>query len=276
MEKKENTHPNPDMENISIREETNSPVISTEDTSEQLLPIDHEPDQTNEKEIPSEPTAEAPVLPEENDLTLSMVESLTGDEPDLISETTEEQMITNDFSPEIIEESTNSKEVESFEELVSVDQQDLSGENPTIDEELSEEVLAHEEDIPEELLEHVKLEHEINYDECSREELIGLLEQAIAEKDINAVKTKIALIKVAFLKKRKEESLRKYEKAMEEGSSKEELEIAQDELDVKFDEIFNIYKANKARFNEEQEKIKNDNLKKKQHILEELKQLTGK
>ena len=273
MEKKENTHPNPDMENISIREETNSPVISTEDTSEQLLPIDHEPDQTNEKEIPSEPTAEAPVLPEENDLTLSMVESLTRDEPDLISETTEEQMITNDFSPEIIEESTNSKEVESFEELVSVDQQDLSGENPTIEEELSEEVLAHEEDIPEELLEHVKLEHEINYDECSREELIGLLEQAIAEKDINAVKTKIALIKVAFLKKRKEESLRKYEKAMEEGSSKEELEIAQDELDVKFDEIFNIYKANKARFNEEQEKIKNDNLKKKQHILEELKQL---
>ena len=60
---------------------------------------------------------------------------------------------------------------------------------------------------------------------------------------------------------------------MEEGGSKEDLSTEPDEQDIRFEEIFNIYKVNKARFTEEQEKIKIGNLKKKQHILDELKQL---
>jgi Domain of Unknown Function (DUF349) len=143
---------------------------------------------------------------------------------------------------------------------------------------LTEEVIdheehGHEEELHDEILDHETQQHELNYDECSREELIGLLEKAVAETDINSVKTKIALIKVAFIKKRKEENLRKYERIMEEGGSKEDLSTEPDELDLKFEEIFNIYKANKARFTEQQEKIKTENLKKKQQILDELKQL---
>ena len=60
---------------------------------------------------------------------------------------------------------------------------------------------------------------------------------------------------------------------MEEGGTKEELEADQDELDVQFNEFFNIYKANKARFMEEQEKLKHENLKQKLEILEKLKLL---
>ena len=93
------------------------------------------------------------------------------------------------------------------------------------------------------------------------------------EPDISTIKTKIAQIKVAFLKKRKEENLLKYEKAMEEGGSREDLSTEPDEQDLRFEEIFNIYKVNKARFTEQQEKIKIENLKKKQQILDVLKQL---
>ena len=41
-----------------------------------------------------------------------------------------------------------------------------------------------------------------DFDSLGRKELIELLKTAVAETDINAVKTKIALIKVAFLKKK--------------------------------------------------------------------------
>jgi hypothetical protein len=118
-------------------------------------------------------------------------------------------------------------------------------------------------------------ETEENYDQYSREELVGLLEKAVSEPDINAVKTRIALIKVAFLKKKKEENFRKYETILDEDGSHEMKTAVEDPVEEKFNEIFNIYKANKARFTEQQEKIKQDNLRKKLLILEELKQLVS-
>ncbi len=151
------------------------------------------------------------------------------------------------------------------------------------EEHLEELVAEHDE---EEHLEELAAEHEspetkVNYDQMSRAELVDLLEKAVKEDDINVIKTTIALIKVAFLKKKKEESLTKYEAALgaegepKEGEVKEELPAEQDELDVKFNEIFNIYKANKARYIEEQEKLKHENLKRKLQIIEDLKQLIG-
>ncbi len=135
--------------------------------------------------------------------------------------------------------------------------------------------LDHPEEHPDEITEETVIhlaESTEDFEKNTREELIGLLEKAVREEDINMVKTRIALIKVAYLKKKKEENLQKYEHVMEEGGTKEELEAVQeDELDIRFNEIFSIYKANKARHTEEQEKIKQENLKKKFQILEELK-----
>lgn len=114
-------------------------------------------------------------------------------------------------------------------------------------------------------------EHEEDFDHLTREQLVALLEETVSNPDINAVKNRIAQIKVAFLKIKKEENLQKYEQIAEEGAPKEEAEAELDPLDIRFNEIFNVYKANKARFIEEQEKQKKDNLRKKLDILEKLK-----
>lgn len=149
-------------------------------------------------------------------------------------------------------------------------------ESSQTDEPTEDHLAENPEEITEESVLHLVHDTDEEYDRFSRAELIEQLEKAVSETDINMVKTRIALIKVAFLKKNKEEHLRQYEKAGEEGASKEELEaVREDELDIKFNEIFNIYKANKARYTEEQEKVKLENLKKKFHILEELKLLIG-
>ncbi len=128
----------------------------------------------------------------------------------------------------------------------------------------------HLDEVTEANVEHVIAEGDVKYDGLSRSELVDLLEKAVAEPDFMAVKTQIALIRFAFLKLKKDESLQKYEQVSEEGVAKAELAPEQDELDVKFNELFAIYRANKARHSVEQEKIKQDNLKKKFQILDGL------
>jgi hypothetical protein len=166
-------------------------------------------------------------------------------------------------------------------ELPTDNDQNPSSETTLIEKsehELPELKLDHPEEHPDEITEetviHVTGEGAEDFEKSTRAELVDLLEKAVREDDINSVKTRIALIKVAFLRKKKEENLQKYEHVMEEGGTKEELEAVQeDELDIRFNEIFSIYKANKARHTEEQEKIKQENLKKKFQILEDLKNL---
>ncbi len=141
-------------------------------------------------------------------------------------------------------------------------------EEPVIEEHLEE----HLEEMPEEVAAQMVHEGDVDYNSFTRAELVGMLETAVAVQDFNAEKTRIALIRVAFQKKTKEEALLTYEnKVTEEGEAKEELPAEQDELDIRFNEIFTVFRANKARHTEEQEKIKGENLKNKQHILEELK-----
>ena len=261
MKKTENTNQNPELETNPIQEENSSTVITTDITNDEVQMTD--PDQTEEntantgiiseselsseteiKDVSEEPVQDDIQLPE-----------LTDEKPEEVKDETEIQL-QNDVQP-----------AEEQEEIADIPVQE------DVHSEIKDEIITeHEEEIPEEILEEAH-EHEIVYDQQTREELLHLLENAVADSNINAVKTTIALIKVAYLKKKKEDHLNKYEKAVEEGSSKEELANDQDELDIRFDEVFNIYKANKAKYNEEQEKIKSENLKKKQKILEELKHL---
>jgi hypothetical protein len=132
-----------------------------------------------------------------------------------------------------------------------------------------------DDDFAEQIIEHEAQEADENFDSFSREQLVELLEKAVSAQDINSIKNKIALIKVAYLKKTKEENLQRYEKIAEDESTKEAVAEPEDTLDTRFNEIFSIYKANKARYTEEQEKLKLDNLKKKKQILDELRILVN-
>ena len=172
---------------------------------------------------------------------------------------------------EIIEEPVTEQQETSVEDIPSVHAEEQF---EALIEVLPEDHLEeHLDEVTEANVEHVIVDADISYDGFSRAELVNMLEKAVAESDFNAVKTRIALIKFAFLKKKKEENLLKYEQVSEEGVTKEELAPEQDELDIKFNELFAIYRTNKVRYSEEQEKIKQENLKKKFQILEGLRVL---
>jgi hypothetical protein len=126
-------------------------------------------------------------------------------------------------------------------------------------------------DIHEEELDINELEEKYNH--LSKTELIELLNSLVQEENINNVKGKVALIKVAYLKIIREEKHQTYLKFIEEGGVKEEYVHAEDETEIQFRTAFDIYRERKNKFNDEQEKLKQDNLVQKQHIIENLKLL---
>ncbi len=111
------------------------------------------------------------------------------------------------------------------------------------------------------------------YGNLSREELVQVLEETIKEGDFNAIKVKVALIKVAFLKLNKEVQHKKYEEFIAEGGEESEFETAADPLEQQFNNAFAVYKQKRQVYLDEQENQKQKNLESKMIILEELKAL---
>jgi hypothetical protein len=217
--------------------------------------------------------------PEPQELTTSneiqVKEEITSDPEVLVETEGMETVQTEEIQSEPIDESLHN-EVKVSESVA--ESQVMEPEKAVIEfsDELHEfKVEQPDDDFAEQVTEQEVEESEENFDSFTREHLVDLLEKAVVETDISSVKNRIALIKVAYLKKKKEENLQKYEKIAEEGEAKEEIATAEDPLDIRFNEFFAIYKTNKARYSEEQEKLKLENLKKKKQILDELRVLVN-
>lgn len=119
-------------------------------------------------------------------------------------------------------------------------------------------------------------DEEVDYDTLSREDLVNRLEGLVAADDVNTIKSKVSQIKVAYLKKTKAEKEALIDKTFtdeDDAEEKEETQPVEDALEVKFNELFDIYKQKRAIYLENLEKEKAENLEKKKQILEDLKNL---
>jgi hypothetical protein len=129
----------------------------------------------------------------------------------------------------------------------------------------------------EQLINEIEKSHEPkiekDYDLLPKEQLVTLLEDAVKVEDFNSIKTEVALIKVAFQKKEKDDKETLLNKFIEDGGKKEDFDHSPDPLTERFNAAFAIYREKKIRFNEALEKQKLENLATKLRILEELKHL---
>ena len=112
-----------------------------------------------------------------------------------------------------------------------------------------------------------------NLDVLSRNELVEFLEESVNEEDINKIKTAVARIKVAFLKKSKEEKRQNLEKFVAEGGDEADFVYQDDESAMRFNVAFGKYKENRTRYIAELEQQKQKNLEAKHALLEELRVL---
>lgn len=117
------------------------------------------------------------------------------------------------------------------------------------------------------------VQEEIDYDQLNKQELVEMLEEVVQEKDITQIKEKVAKIKLAFHRLNKEEIDHQKQAFLANGGKEEDFKHIPDPLEKRFDEAFATYRHNRAKYSEELEREKQQNLKKKLEILEELKQL---
>lgn len=261
MENQEKSNQNP--------EEILNPSVETTGTTNQTDAV-IEPEAKEAEEIVETIVTES--LPEE------AVAEATVQTEDLLTEVTIVESTVTEEIPEpaqnVIEALPSASNELDYLEQVSLeaqqDKEDMVSEVSELQLETGIEV-HHEDD--DDLKHDDAQQPEMNYEELSRDELVGLLEQAVQEDDFNNAKVRIGFIKVAFLKATKELRHQQMEAFLSEGGNKEEYEQAEDQLDERFKNAFNIYRQNRVTFLENQEKIKNDNLEAKKQIIEDLKVL---
>jgi hypothetical protein len=234
MKKSENIHQIPESEITPFQEENSSSVEQTESEIKETQPT--ESVQTEEEKTAGEFQEVLPPIKEEHAEEKITEENIPAKAlPDILAELKEATAEGADETeidsagqiPDILPE-TNEENTEE----VSLEELNTAGKIPELLPEIKEEHA--EDELSEEMADHEAHELDEDFNTLSREQLVGELEKAVNEPDLNVVKTRIALIKVAFLKKKKEENLQQYEKFAAEDGHKEVAPAVEDILETRF------------------------------------------
>lgn len=130
---------------------------------------------------------------------------------------------------------------------------------------------ADEEEVQEEA--DLELEEHIAWNELSREELLEQVNRCIEVPASSDSLNKVRAIKQAYRSFREDDIRTKRERYLENGGVPEDFEIQRDELDDSLDAAFKKFNELRNKIREQKEKELENNLAKKQAILEELKLL---
>jgi len=106
----------------------------------------------------------------------------------------------------------------------------------------------------------------------TKPELIDALKLLI-DKEVDAVKDEVEIIKQLFYKKTKLEFEEQKKQYIEAGGIEEEFVVAKDEFEETFKSLLNQFRGKKATYMAQLEKEKESNLLQKQHLLEQMKVL---
>jgi len=255
-------------EEIVAEETPAEETVARETPAEETVAEETPAEETVAEEIPAEETAagETPAG-----------ETVAGETPagEIVAEETPAEEIVAEETPaeETVARETPAEQIVSEED----EAEEHAGEDDDQDEsfikQLNEISDSSEESEEEEEEEDEHEEPAEKYEDYSREDLLKKLQEVVAEENIQKIKTRVALIRVAFFKLAREEQQAHLDQFLKDGGNRDAYTQEPDPLMNRFDEIFEIYRKNKAKYNEEQEVLKLRNLDAKKQILEELKDL---
>lgn len=121
--------------------------------------------------------------------------------------------------------------------------------------------------------EEAEAELEFDFSGLNKLQLVELMEETVQDSDVLKIKNKVAAIKLNFLRLNKEDIEREMEQFINDGGERESYTHSDDPLEVRFKAAFNIFKENKAKYNEALDKQKEENLVQKKETLEKLRLL---
>ena len=117
------------------------------------------------------------------------------------------------------------------------------------------------------------VEDNADLDGLNKLQLVEMLEELVQDSDVQSIKDKVAAIRLHFNKLNKEDMDNEIDQFLQGGGGVESFQHVEDPIEQRFNAAFGIFKANRAKQNEDMEKQKVENLAKKQAILEELKEI---
>jgi hypothetical protein len=216
---------------------------------------------------------------EPNNLNSSVQEEQFGKNPE-IAETTEDPTQENEpaqpepeepLEVENADNQTKELETTTIENSIGPDEFGVKEEHIILPEDLLEpEELIAEEDLAEEV--HSE-EPSKDFSGLSKEDLIKLAEKLLKEKPVESIKNDFDNIKIQFYKKHKAESEKLRKQFVENGGLIEEFQTEPDQFEERLKIVLKNYKDKKAEYTRHAEAEKIDNLKAKQIIIEEIKEL---
>ena len=137
---------------------------------------------------------------------------------------------------------------------------------------VADEVMPEMVDVPEPDEEEL-VEDNTDLDGLNKLQLVEMIEELVHDSDVQNIKDKVAAIRLHFNKLNKEYMDNELDQVLQSGGEAESFQHVEDPIEQRFNAAFGIFKANRAKQNEDMEKQKVENLAKKQAILEELKEI---
>ncbi len=132
-----------------------------------------------------------------------------------------------------------------------------------------------EEEAAEQLAEAESAPAEEKFAGKSKEELVGLFARMLEEQPVQSLRRDVEALKIAFYRIRRNEVESARRKFLADGGAKEDFTPPVDGVEVQFKELFKEYRQRRDEFIANLEAEKEANLKIKQGIIEELKELVN-
>lgn len=114
-----------------------------------------------------------------------------------------------------------------------------------------------------------------DYNHLSKEELVIRLEEILNAKQVHEIRREVEAIKINFYKKHRADTEIKRKKYVENGGLIEEFEVPHDAVEEKISELLKKYRDLRMEYNRHQDDAKLDNLRMRQEIIEEIKELNN-
>lgn len=228
-----------------------------------------EPETVNDQVVAEEPVAQTEATVAE-EVESAVAEVVTESVESVVPEVAEPEAepVVEEFKPEVVEESSNQVVEEPVAEQAAVEE-----EIPSIEEliEVTEEdLLVVEEELEEESSRKAKL---ASYATLSEVELINELRTLLEIEDFESVREDIDAIKINFFRLYKASIDAQKTAFLEAGGKLEDFKAESDPYELDLRNLLKKYQDKRNEHNKRSEEAKEDNLRKKYEIIEEIKAL---
>lgn len=183
-----------------------------------------------------------------------------------------EEIITSENDTPLPDEKANSLEQEEKDTIdpTKVKSEEEAPKTPSKEDHNLESPELHEH--PQEDSEHEE-EHQLDYSNYNKKQIVQVLDSLLKSTDISEIGKILKEIKPVYDEmffKLKDKAYKQY---LEDGGEKDGFEYKGDDLDRQFHESYNTLKERRANYFSSQDKSREDNLKAKQALLEQLRQI---